>query len=148
MRRHGRIGYSGSAPMYIGVNMATATDYYRGYGTVPMIGTIAQTYWDVNYAQQQSYPQKPVYNFSFPVYDLTIKRGEFKLMPIGFDHISETVAKSLNKPEQKGGDTRKRIMPRLFRYMMYIGLTYVVLDTAFHFNDIINFIVHTFILHK
>ena len=117
---------------------------YRGttyYGTM---GTLQQVY-----AQQQSYPSAPVYNFQCRGRVLNIKRGEFKLMSKGFDYVTGRVVKELKVKNSTGKEVKsKKIMSRLFRYCMYIGLTYVVLDIAFNFNTIINFIVHTFILHK
>ena len=122
------------------------------YGTQSYLRpTMAIPYgwYQQKYAQQQAYPSEPVYDFRVPTRTMFIKKGQFKLMPKGFDYLTGTITKELKVKNPTVKEVKsKKIMPRLFRYCMYIGLTYVVLDIAFNFNTIINFIVHTFILHK
>src|SRR6266571_2073004 len=127
------------ASYYGSINIGTVPYSGQYVGKFPFDPYLAQ-------AQQRSQPPlEPQYNFQYEKPIELVERKDFKLMPKNFDWVNESVSKSI---QMKGGETKVRKMPRLFRFALYLALIWIVWDIVFNANSIANFVVHTFILHK
>lgn len=82
----------------------------------------------------------------------SIPLSAIRVMPRNYDYVTGQI---MQQAKRKGGVKRKKSMgknPKLFRIVMWACVTIlvcsIVLDAAWHVNDISNFVVNTLILHN